>query len=79
MNEQGVLNFFIPLNLITRVIKIDEEVDSLPHNIAYVEQQTGTNEHIKPAIPPVEGKARHPSRAHNKPSYLSEEYVVESH
>ena len=57
--------------------QIDEEVDLLPRNIAYVEQQTGTNENIEPAIASVEDKARYPTRTHKEPSYLSE-YVVES-
>ena len=42
--------------------QIDEEVDSLPRNIAYVEEQTGTDENIEPAIPPAEGEARYPTR-----------------
>ncbi|CAB4006845.1 Hypothetical predicted protein [Paramuricea clavata] len=57
--------------------QIDEEVDSLPRNTSYGEQQAGTDENIEPAIPPVEGEVRYPTRPHNKPAYLSE-YVVES-
>ncbi|CAB4013210.1 Retrovirus-related Pol poly from transposon TNT 1-94 [Paramuricea clavata] len=60
--------------------QIDEEVVSLPRNTSYGEQQTGADENIEPAIPPVEGEVssvRHPTRTHNKPAYLSE-YVVES-
>jgi hypothetical protein len=59
--------------------QIDEE-DSLPRNTSYGEQQTGADENIEPAIPPVEGEVsgvRYPTRTHNKPAYLSE-YVVES-
>ena len=56
--------------------KIKHE-DSLPRNIACVEQQTATNENIAPAFPSVEGGASYPTRTHKKPSYLSE-YVVES-
>ena len=37
--------------------QIDEEVDSLPYNTPYVEQQTGTGENVEPAIPPVEVEA----------------------
>ncbi len=60
--------------------QIDKEVDSLPCNTSYGEQQTGTDENIEPAIPPVEGEVsgvRYPTRTHNKPTYLSE-YVLES-
>ncbi|CAB4039167.1 Retrovirus-related Pol poly from transposon TNT 1-94, partial [Paramuricea clavata] len=60
--------------------QIDEEVVSLPRNTSYGEQQTGADENIEPAIPPVEGevsRVRYPTRTHNKPAYLSE-YVVES-
>ncbi|CAB4030147.1 uncharacterized protein K02A2.6-like, partial [Paramuricea clavata] len=60
--------------------QIDEEIVSLPRSTSYGEQQTGADENIEPAIPPVEGevsRVRYPTRTHNKPAYLSE-YVVES-
>ena len=72
------VKFFDSLNPENEVLSTDEEVETVPSVLPNVGQNSNVNETEKEALPDVqEGTTRYPTRARNKPSYLSE-YVVES-
>ena len=57
--------------------QVEDETDTIPRVTPRIEQQNATDNHEKPATPPVGDVARYPTRIRNKPRYL-DEYVVDS-
>jgi hypothetical protein len=74
------VKFFDSLSPENEVLSTYEDVDTVPSVLPDVGQNSNVNEAENEALPEVqECTRRYPTRARNKPSYLSElEYVVES-